>query len=213
MATRNSAGFGTPLVDVPIAVLRGDGNLGPGFCTTSVGTTAPFDEATLAASLYSSHASYVTKFNKATDEAVKRGSPRPSEQPQSGRRCVEHPSRQLRRACGVTEARDLFRSGQVRGETAIRDRDAIRSPRLRASTGTVTSGFGSAIAEGMTEDDSYGSPNSPAARFPSSRLRWARSPRLASQWPSPLFTPSTCLAAVRSLTEGAEALLDVVQRS
>jgi len=65
-------GVRTPLVDVPTATLRGDGNSGPGFCASLFGTTVPFDDATLT-SLYPSHASYVAKFDKATDEAVQRG--------------------------------------------------------------------------------------------------------------------------------------------
>jgi Alpha/beta hydrolase domain len=64
-------GIRTPLVDVPIATIRGDGNLGPRPCP-NFGSTAPFDDATLA-SLYPSHAAYVAKFNRATDEAAKRG--------------------------------------------------------------------------------------------------------------------------------------------
>jgi hypothetical protein len=64
-------GIRTPLVDVPIATIRGDGNLGPRPCP-NFGSTAPFDEATLA-SLYPSHAAYVAKFNRATDAAAKRG--------------------------------------------------------------------------------------------------------------------------------------------
>jgi len=64
-------GIRTPLVDVPIATIRGDGNLGPSPCP-NLGSTAPFDDATLA-SLYPSHAAYVAKFNRATDEAAKRG--------------------------------------------------------------------------------------------------------------------------------------------
>jgi hypothetical protein len=64
-------GIRTPLVDVPIATIRGDGNLGPTPCP-NFGSTAPFDDATLA-SLYPSHAAYVAKFNRATDAAATRG--------------------------------------------------------------------------------------------------------------------------------------------
>jgi len=67
-------GIRTPLLEAPIATLRGDGSTGPAasrFCGL-YGTTAPFDAATLA-SLYPTHADYVAKFNQATDRAVKAG--------------------------------------------------------------------------------------------------------------------------------------------
>jgi hypothetical protein len=67
-------GIRTPLLEAPIATLRGDGSSGPTasrFCGL-YGTTAPFDAATLA-SLYPTHADYVAKFDKATDRAVKAG--------------------------------------------------------------------------------------------------------------------------------------------
>jgi len=64
-------GVRTPVVDVPIATLRGDGNAGGSFCYL-FGSTVPFDAATLA-SLYPSHAEYVTRFDNATDAAVRRG--------------------------------------------------------------------------------------------------------------------------------------------
>ena len=64
-------GVRTPVVDVPTATLRGDGNAGATFCFL-FGNTIPFDAATLA-SLYPTHRDYVTKFNRATDAAVKAG--------------------------------------------------------------------------------------------------------------------------------------------
>jgi Alpha/beta hydrolase domain len=64
-------GIRTPVVDVPTATLRGDGNAGATFCFL-FGNTVPFDSATLAA-LYPTHKAYVTKFNKSTDAAVKAG--------------------------------------------------------------------------------------------------------------------------------------------
>ena len=64
-------GIRTPVVDVPTATLRGDGNAGQTFCFL-FGNTVPFDAPTLAA-LYPTHEDYVTKFSKATDAAVKAG--------------------------------------------------------------------------------------------------------------------------------------------
>jgi hypothetical protein len=64
-------GVRTPLVDVPIATLRGDGNAGASFCFL-FGNTVPFDAAKLTA-LYPTHNVYVTKFNQATAAAVKAG--------------------------------------------------------------------------------------------------------------------------------------------
>jgi hypothetical protein len=64
-------GVRTPVVDVPTATLRGDGNAGATFCFL-FGNTVPFDAPTLAA-LYPTHKDYVTKFDKATDVAVKAG--------------------------------------------------------------------------------------------------------------------------------------------
>lgn len=64
-------GIRTPLVDVPIATLRGDGNSGPSFCFL-FGTTQPFDAATLR-SLYPTHADYVAKFTRAANAAVQAG--------------------------------------------------------------------------------------------------------------------------------------------
>jgi hypothetical protein len=64
-------GIRTPVVDVPTATLRGDGNAGATFCFL-FGNTVPFDPATLAA-LYPTHQGYVAKFDQATDAAVKAG--------------------------------------------------------------------------------------------------------------------------------------------
>jgi len=64
-------GVRTPLVDVPIARLDGDRNVGGTFCFL-FGHTMPFDVATLAA-LYPTHRAYVTPFTKATRTAERRG--------------------------------------------------------------------------------------------------------------------------------------------
>jgi hypothetical protein len=64
-------GIRTPLVDVPLATLRGDGNTGGTFCDL-FGTTRPFDAATIAA-LYPTHAAFVAKFDHAADRDVKAG--------------------------------------------------------------------------------------------------------------------------------------------
>ena len=64
-------GIRTPQLDVPIATLSGEGQSGSFFCQL-YGTTVPFDAATLA-SLYPDHASYVSRFNEATDRAVQAG--------------------------------------------------------------------------------------------------------------------------------------------
>lgn len=64
-------GVRTPLVDVPIATLDGTPNQGGAFCSL-FGSTAPFSPSTLA-SLYTSHTDYVTKFKRATDNAVAEG--------------------------------------------------------------------------------------------------------------------------------------------
>ena len=64
-------GIRTPQVDVPIAVLSGEGQSGSVLCTL-FGSTAPFDAPTLAA-LYPDHAAYVAAFNAATDQAVQAG--------------------------------------------------------------------------------------------------------------------------------------------
>jgi hypothetical protein len=64
-------GIRTPQVEVPIATLSGEGQTGTLLCIL-FGTTTPFDAATLAA-LYPDHASYVSAFNAATDEAVQAG--------------------------------------------------------------------------------------------------------------------------------------------
>jgi Alpha/beta hydrolase domain len=64
-------GVRTPFVDVPIATLTGNRNVGGSFCSL-FGTTTPFDAATIAA-LYPTHADYVKKFDASTDKAVKAG--------------------------------------------------------------------------------------------------------------------------------------------
>jgi hypothetical protein len=64
-------GIRTPQVDVPIATLSGEGQIGTIFCLL-FGTTTPFEEATLAA-LYPTHDAYVSAFNAATDAAVEAG--------------------------------------------------------------------------------------------------------------------------------------------
>jgi hypothetical protein len=64
-------GIRTPLVDVPLAANTGETNAGGTFCSL-FGTTTPLDTATLA-SLYSSHADYVKKFDASADKTVKAG--------------------------------------------------------------------------------------------------------------------------------------------
>jgi hypothetical protein len=64
-------GIRTAHVDAPIAALSGSGQTGGSFCRI-FGTTAPFDDATLA-TLYPSHAAYVSAVNQATDRAVRAG--------------------------------------------------------------------------------------------------------------------------------------------
>jgi hypothetical protein len=64
-------GLRTPLVDVPIAALRGDGNDGESFCRL-FGTTVPFDTAQVS-SRYPSRADYTTRFDAAADRAVREG--------------------------------------------------------------------------------------------------------------------------------------------
>jgi hypothetical protein len=64
-------GIRTPYVDVPIAALSGLGQSGGSFCWL-FGTTALFDDPTLA-SLYPTHAAYVSAVNEATDSAVEAG--------------------------------------------------------------------------------------------------------------------------------------------
>ncbi len=64
-------GIRTPVMDAPIATVRGDGNAGGTFCFL-FGNTVPFDAATLAAR-YPTHKAYVTKFDAATDAAVRAG--------------------------------------------------------------------------------------------------------------------------------------------
>lgn len=71
------AGIRTPLVDVPIATLTGDGNEGESFCRL-FGTTAAFEPAMLS-SLYPSRDAYTARFNEATDAAVRDGYLRPEE--------------------------------------------------------------------------------------------------------------------------------------
>jgi hypothetical protein len=71
--TRGEAigGIRTPLVDVPTAALQGQGNSGSTNCILS-GTTGAFDAATLA-TLYPTHAQYVSQFDQATTRAVNAG--------------------------------------------------------------------------------------------------------------------------------------------
>jgi hypothetical protein len=64
-------GIRTPQLDVPVAALSGLGQMGSAFCFL-FGTTAPFDEATLAA-LYPSHEGYVAAVRRAARAAVRRG--------------------------------------------------------------------------------------------------------------------------------------------
>jgi len=64
-------GIRTPQLDVPIAVLSGEGQTGSLLCRL-FGTTVPFDAATLA-TLYPDHATYVAAFNAATDRATAAG--------------------------------------------------------------------------------------------------------------------------------------------
>jgi hypothetical protein len=62
-------GIRTPAVDVPIATLSGQAPVGTLICAL-LGTTMPFDGATLAA-LYPDHAAYVSAFEKAARRAVR----------------------------------------------------------------------------------------------------------------------------------------------
>ncbi len=64
-------GIRTPYVDAPVAALSGLGQAGGGFCFL-FGTTALFDEATLA-ELYPDHASYVAAVEESADQAVAEG--------------------------------------------------------------------------------------------------------------------------------------------
>ncbi len=64
-------GIRTPLVDVPIAMLRGDGNEGQDFCRL-FGSTEPFAAATIA-QLYPSREAFTTAFAAAADAAVTAG--------------------------------------------------------------------------------------------------------------------------------------------
>ncbi len=64
-------GVRTPEVDVPIATLSGEGQVGSVFCIL-FGSTAPFSD-TILASLYPDHATYVAAFDAATDRAVAAG--------------------------------------------------------------------------------------------------------------------------------------------
>ncbi len=61
-------GIRTPQVDVPIATLSGEPQLGSLFCLL-FGNTMPFDDTKLA-SLYPNREAYVSAFNEATDRAV-----------------------------------------------------------------------------------------------------------------------------------------------
>jgi Alpha/beta hydrolase domain len=70
-------GIRTPLVDVPIATLRGDGNQGESFCRL-FGTTTPFDIATLRAR-YPRHEDYTAAFDASAAAGVRAGFLRPRE--------------------------------------------------------------------------------------------------------------------------------------
>ena len=70
-------GIRTPLVDVPIATLRGDGNGGGPLCSL-FGSTVPFSAATLA-SLYPTHAAFVTRFDAAAQHTLRAGFLRPTD--------------------------------------------------------------------------------------------------------------------------------------
>ena len=64
-------GIRNPLVDAPRATITGELNTGAQFCNL-FGTTVPFDAATLT-SLYPSRDAFLKRFDKATEQAVKRG--------------------------------------------------------------------------------------------------------------------------------------------
>jgi hypothetical protein len=64
-------GIRTGPLDVPLATVDGESNEGGSFCGL-FGNTKRFDAATIA-QLYPSHDDYVTKFDAATDKAVKAG--------------------------------------------------------------------------------------------------------------------------------------------
>ncbi len=65
-------GIRTPQVDAPVARIGNAGQSGPGLLCRLVGATAPFNAAQLA-SLYRSHDNFVTKWRKATNQAIKAG--------------------------------------------------------------------------------------------------------------------------------------------
>jgi hypothetical protein len=64
-------GIRTPQVDVPIATLSGEGQVGELFCIL-FGTTVPFDDEKLA-SLYPDHETYVAAIDEAAGRAVEEG--------------------------------------------------------------------------------------------------------------------------------------------
>ena len=64
-------GIRTPQVDVPIATLSGEGQVGSLFCLI-FGTTVPFDDVKLA-SLYPDHETYVTLYDQAADRVTAAG--------------------------------------------------------------------------------------------------------------------------------------------
>ena len=64
-------GVRTPAVDAAVAKLSGFGQSGQQFCVL-FGTTTPFTPEQLAA-LYGSHDGFVSKWNRATQDAVKAG--------------------------------------------------------------------------------------------------------------------------------------------
>ncbi len=65
-------GIRTPQLDVPVAALSGTAPPGQGGTCNLFGSTVPFERAVLA-SLYPTHADYVSKFDQATRRAVTAG--------------------------------------------------------------------------------------------------------------------------------------------
>lgn len=70
-------GIRTPQVDVPIATLSGEPQIGSNVCAL-FGVTLPFNDAALR-SLYPDHDAYVAAFNDATNQAVQAGFILPSD--------------------------------------------------------------------------------------------------------------------------------------
>jgi hypothetical protein len=65
-------GIRTPHVDAPVAVVTNDGQSGPGLLCRLTGATFPFDGAKLR-SLYRDHDRFVTKWRRASNQAVAAG--------------------------------------------------------------------------------------------------------------------------------------------